>query len=135
LTVIYGIRHSILQAPYESKGQQIAPTVDTHAWFLKRGAAAAQGIPDVFEDNLSFAPSGKANHRPGYWAKQKANFAPRLSAAYALNPKTTIRAGAGMYFDHFGQGIVNSFDQLGSFGLSSSIGSPAQIDTVQNLPA
>jgi len=25
LTVIYGIRHSILQAPYETKGQQIAP--------------------------------------------------------------------------------------------------------------
>jgi hypothetical protein len=136
LTVIYGIRHSILQAPYESKGQQIAPTVDTHAWFVKRAEDAAQGIPESQNpnDNLSFAPSGKANHRPGYWAKQKYNFAPRLSAAYALNPKTTIRAGAGMYFDHFGQGIVNSFDELGSFGLSSSIGSPAQVDTVQNTP-
>jgi hypothetical protein len=132
LTVIYGIRQSILQAPYESKGQQIAPTVDTHAWFLKRGSAAAQG--QVFEDNLSFAPSGKVNHRPGYWSKQKDNFAPRLSAAYALNPKTTIRAGAGMYFDHFGQGIVNAMDQLGSFGLSSSIASPAQINSVQTAP-
>jgi len=29
---------------------------------------------------------------------------------------------------------VNSFDELGSFGLSSSIGSPAQVDTVQNTP-
>jgi outer membrane receptor for ferrienterochelin and colicin len=63
LTVTYGVRHSVLQAPYETKGQQIAPTVDTHAWFLKRGAAAAQG--DVFEDSLEFAPSGKANRLLG----------------------------------------------------------------------
>jgi len=132
LTVTYGVRHSILQTPYETKGQQIAPTVDTHAWFLKRGAAAALG--QVFEDPLSFAPSGKANHEPGYWAKQKANFAPRLSAVYAPNSKTTIRAGGGMYYDHFGQGIVNTFDQQGSFGLSSAVISPASVDSVQDTP-
>ena len=132
LTVTYGVRHSILQAPYETKGQQISPTVDTHEWFLKRASAAAQG--DTFEDPLSFAPSGKANNRPGYWAKQKANFAPRLSAVYAPDTKTTIRAGAGMYFDHFGQGIVNSFDQQGSFGLSNSVVSPAYTDSFQNAP-
>lgn len=132
LTVTYGLRHSILQAPYETKGQQIAPTVDTHAWFLKRGAAAAQG--DYFEDSLEFQPSGKANGRPGYWTKQKANFAPRLSAVWAPNTKTTVRAGAGMYFDHFGQGIVNSFDEQGSFGLSSSVVSPAAVSTFQNSP-
>jgi Carboxypeptidase regulatory-like domain/TonB dependent receptor-like, beta-barrel len=131
-TVTFGIRHSILQAPYETKGQQIAPTVDTHAWFVKRGAAAAQG--EVFEDPLEFVPSGKANGRPGYWAKQKTNLAPRLSIAYAPNPRTTIRAGAGMYFDHFGQGIVNSFDQQGSFGLSSSVNSPAGNYGVQDSP-
>lgn len=136
LTVIYGIRHSILQAPYETKGQQIAPNIDTHAWFTKRAEDAAQGIPEYQNpnDNLNFAPSGKANGRPGFWSKQKDNFAPRLSVAYALNPKTTIRAGAGMYFDHFGQGIVNSMDELGSFGLSSSVGSTPEIDTVQIAP-
>jgi hypothetical protein len=132
LTVTYGVRHSILQAPYETKGQQISPTVDTHEWFLKRASAAAQG--DTFEDPLNFAPSGKANGRPGYWAKQKANFAPRLSAVYAPNPRTTIRAGAGMYFDHFGQGIVNSFDQQGSFGLSNAVISPAYTDSFQGAP-
>jgi len=132
LTVTYGVRHSILQAPYETKGQQISPTVDTRAWFDKRGSEAAQG--NVFEDSLQFMPSGKANGRPGYWAKQKANFAPRLSAVYAPDPRTTFRAGAGMYFDHFGQGIVNSFDQQGSFGLSSSVNSPAANFTMQNSP-
>ena len=132
LTVTLGVRHSILQAPYESKGQQVSPTVDTHAWFLTRGAAAAQG--QTYEEPLEFAPSGKANGQPGYWAKQKANFAPRLSVVYAPDARTTIRAGAGMYYDHFGQGIVNSFDQEGSFGLSNAVISPAFSDSVQDSP-
>jgi hypothetical protein len=132
LTVTYGVRHSILQAPYETKGQEIAPTVDTHAWFIHRGTAAAQG--QVFEDNLQFMPSGKANGRPGYWAKQKTNLAPRFSVVYAPNSKTSFRAGAGMYYDHFGQGIVNSFDQQGSFGLSSSVISPAGNYGVEDSP-
>ncbi len=132
ITVTYGMRHSILQAPYETNGQQISPTVDTHAWFLKRGSSAAQGV--VFEDPLSFMPSGKANHRPGYWAKQKTNIAPRLAIVFAPNSKTTVRAGAGLYFDHFGQAIVNSFDQEGSFGLSSNVTSPAGAYSVQNSP-
>jgi hypothetical protein len=79
-------------------------------------------------------PSGKANGRPGYWAKQKANFAPRLSAVYAPNPRTTVRIGSGMYFDHFGQGIVNSFDQQGSFGLSSAVVSPAAAVSFEDTP-
>ena len=132
LTVTFGIRHTILQAPYESHGQQIAPTVDTHNWFLQRGAAAAEG--NVFEDNLIFTPSGKANHKPGYWAPQKANIAPRLAVAWAPNAKTSVRFGGGMYYDHFGEGIVNSFDQEGSFGLSGSIVTPASLYSEANTP-
>ena len=132
VTLTFGMRHSLLQAPYEAKGQQIAPTVDTHEWFVQRGQAAAQG--NVFEDLLSFAPSGKANHRPGFWAKQKANIAPRLAAVYAPNSKTTIRAGAGIYFDHFGEGIVNSFDQQGSFGLTSGVTNPAGEYSIEDGP-
>jgi hypothetical protein len=132
LTITFGMRHSILQAPYETHGQQISPTVDTHAWFLERGKAAAQG--NAFEDLLSFMPSGKANGKPGYWAKQKTNIAPRLAIAYAPNPRVSIRAGAGMYFDHFGQGIVNSFDEEGSFGLSNTVVSPAGSYSVQDAP-
>jgi len=132
LTITLGVRQSILQAPYETHGQEVAPTVDTDNWFKERGYAASKGI--VSESALSFAPSGKANDRPGYWAKQKANFAPRLAAVYAPTPRTSIRAGFGMYFDHFGQGIVNSFDQEGSFGLTTSVEGPAGYYTVQNSP-
>ncbi len=136
LTVTFGIRHSILQAPYETKGQQVSPTIDTHAWFLSRAAAAAAGNPQTapYVQPLQFSPSGKANGMPGYWAKQKANIAPRLAVVYAPNPRTSIRAGFGMYYDHFGEGIVNSFDQEGSFGLNQGVTSPASYYTVQNSP-
>ncbi len=39
--VTYGVRYTLLQAPYEVNGQQIATTVDAHDWFVKRGEAAA----------------------------------------------------------------------------------------------
>ena len=132
LTVTAGLRHTILQTPYETNGQQVSPTVDTDQWFKHRGTAAAQG--QVFEDLLTFAPSGKANNAPGYWPHQKLNFAPRLSAVYSPDGKTSIRAGAGIYFDHFGEGIVDAFDQEGSFGLTTSVTNPASSFTFENSP-
>jgi hypothetical protein len=130
--ITYGVRYTFLQPPYEVNGQQIATTVDTHEWFLKRGEAAAQG--QIYEPNLTFAPNGRANGRPGYWPSQKANFAPRLAIAFAPDSKTSIRAGAGLYFDHFGEGIVNTFDQYGSFGLSTSLTNPSDVYTPETAP-
>ena len=62
LTITFGLRHTILQTPYETKGQEIAPTVDTHEWYLGRGAAAREGT--VYEPDLFFTPVGKANGSP-----------------------------------------------------------------------
>lgn len=132
LNITFGIRHTILQTPYEINGQQVSPTVDTHQWFLMRAAAAAEG--QVYEPNLMFTPSGPANHASGYWAKQKANLAPRIALAYSPDTKTSIRAGFGMFFDHFGQGIVKSFDQYGSFGLSTQLANPAGVYNFENAP-
>ena len=132
LTVTFGMRHVILQAPYETSGQQIAPTVDTHEWYLQRGKAAAAG--QVYEPDLFFAPIGKANGKPGFWAKQKANIAPRVSIVYAPDAKTSIRAGAGIYYDHFGEALTNRFSQRGSFGLSSQFQSPANTVNYKTAP-
>ena len=33
LTLTFGLRQTILQTPWETHGQQVAPTVDTHAWY------------------------------------------------------------------------------------------------------
>jgi hypothetical protein len=129
LTLTVGVRHTILQTPYEANGQEVTPTIDTHAWFLQRESAAQKG--QVYEPDLTFSPAGKFYSKPGYWPKQKANFAPRLALAWSPNGKTSIRAGAGIYYDHFGQSLVNIFDQNGSFGMSSSISNPAGIYQIE----
>jgi hypothetical protein len=131
LTLTFGLRHTILQTPYETKGQEIAPTVDTQAWYLQRGQAASKG--QIFEDDLFFTPVGKANNQPAYWPKQKLNIAPRAAVVYAPNPKTSIRSGFGIYFDHYGEALTSRFSRLGSFGLSSQFQSPA--NTVNYLTA
>ena len=82
----------------------------------------------------AFSPSGPAVGRPGYWPKQKLNIAPRLSVAYSPDTKTSIRAGFGMYYDHYGQGIVNSFTDTGSFGLSTQLENPAGVYDSETAP-
>jgi hypothetical protein len=131
-TLTFGVRQVLLQPPYETHGQQVQPTIDTHQWFANRAAQAAKGITD--QPDLSFAPSGKANGKPSYWPMQYTNFAPRLALVVAPDNKTSIRVGAGMYYDHYGEGIVDTFAQLGSFGLTTSITNPAGQYSVDNAP-
>jgi hypothetical protein len=132
LTITAGLRYTILQTPYETSGQEVAPTIDTHAWYLKRESAALQG--QVYEPDLTFAPSGKYYNKPGFYPENKNNIAPRFSIVYSPDTKTTFRAGAGMYYDHFGEGLINTFDQNGSFGISSAVTNPAGILTSENSP-
>ncbi len=47
---------------------------------------------------------------------------------------SVLRAGYGMYYDHFGESIVNLFDQYGSFGLSDSITNPTNVLTPDTSP-
>ncbi len=123
LTITFGVRHTILQTPYETSGQQVAPTIDTHDWYLKREQAAQAG--QVYEEDLFFQPSGPSYGKPGFWPKSKNNFAPRLALAYSPDGKTSIRVGAGLYYDHYGQALVNTFDQNGAYGVSTAVTNPA----------
>jgi len=132
LTVMIGLRHTLLQTPYEVNGQQVAPTVDLHQWFINRGIAAAQGTGN--QPEIAFAPSGQSRGGAPYWSMNKLNFAPRLAVAYSPDAKTSIRAGWGIYYDHFGQGIVDGFSQFGSFGLTSTQAAPSNIFTPDDSP-
>ncbi len=132
LTITAGLRHTILQTPYETNKQQITPTINTHNWFLERGYQAAKGLVD--EANLQFSPSGKANGKPGYWPKKKFDFAPRLAVVYSPNSKTSIRAGAGIYFDHYGEAITSSLSSEASFGLSTTYTNPAGVQGFETAP-
>ncbi len=119
LTITVGLRHTLLQTPYEAKGQETAPTINTHNWFRERGFTAAKG--QIFEPLLAFEPAGKANDRPGYWPKNKMNFAPRVAFVFSPDAKTSIRAGAGIYYDHFGEAIASALSSEASYGLSNAI--------------
>ncbi len=132
LTLTFGVRHTILQTPWETKGQQVAPTIDTHTWYTQREVAAQKG--QIYEPDLDFAPNGPFYGKPGYWPKSKDDFAPRFAVAWSPDPKTSVRAGVGMYYDHYGQSLISIFDQNGSFGLSSTITNPAAQFTTDTSP-
>jgi Carboxypeptidase regulatory-like domain len=132
LTITYGFRHSILQTPYEIHGQEVAPTINTDAWYKQREIAALQG--QVYEPLITLAPAGKANHAPGLYPKQKDNIAPHFGIVFSPDPKTSIRASAGIYYDHFGEALAQSFATQGSLGLSSVNSNPADQLGLENSP-
>jgi hypothetical protein len=145
LVVTYGVRYSLLQPPYEATGEQVSPTVSMHQWFENRITNMYQGVVD--QPNLSFDLSGQGNGKAPYWAWNYHNLAPRFAIAYAPHAsdgfwhkvfgdagKTSIRAGYGLYYDHFGEGVVNTFDRQGSWGLTTTISNPAGILDVDTTP-
>src|SRR4029077_11972306 len=91
-----------------------------------------------FNDLITFDLSGQANGKKPYWDYDYKDFAPRLSIAYSPNlggpGKTSIRAGVGMFYDHFGEGVVNTFDRRGSFGLLTLLTNPGGQQTVDTAP-
>lgn len=132
LTLTFGLRYTVLQTPWETHGQEVTPTVDTDEWFKERESAALQG--QIYEPDLTFAPAGHYWHASGFYKKQKNNVAPRFALVYAPDNKTSIRVGAGVYYDHFGEALVNIFDQNGEFGLSTAVTNEAGVLTDSTSP-
>ncbi len=132
LTITYGIRHSLNQTPYEVNGQQVSPTISLSQWFANRVAAASQG--ESVQPDFSYVPSGKANGGLPLWRMAKADIAPRVGVAYALDAKTSIRAGGGLNYDNFGLSIANMMATYGSSGLSGQEQTAAGYTTTQAAP-
>jgi len=141
LTFTYGLRYTLLQPPYETTGTQVSPTISLNNWFQQRSNAMLAGT--VYDPTIQFALSGQANGKQPYWSWDYKDFAPRIALAYSPTAdsswgkklwggagQTSIRMGYGMYYDHFGEGITNTFDRNGSFGLTTSITNAAGIQTV-----
>ena len=132
LTLNYGVRYSLLQPPYEVNGNQVSPDSSLHDFFDRRMKDMVNGIVD--NTNFTMVLGGQANGKQPYWGWDYKNIAPRVSLAWSPGyknglmsalfggpGKSAIRVGAGVYYDHFGEGIVNTFDKNGSFGLTTTI--------------
>jgi Carboxypeptidase regulatory-like domain len=140
LQLTFGLRYTLLQPPYETQGNQVAPTPSLNSFFETR--AADQLLGETYAPVISFGLSGQANHKQPYWNWDYKDFSPRFAFAYSPNldsgffkkvfgakGKSSIRGGYGLYYDHFGQGVVNSFDREGSLGLTTYLVNPAGVST------
>ncbi len=132
LTITFGLRHTLLQVPYERNGQEVVPTVNMGKWLTNRWQGAGKG--EVVQPAFGFIQGGKANGKPGFWNMDKLNLAPRFAISYQPSDKLTIRTGFGVYYDHFGQGIVDSFDEAGEFGLVTSDQAPVGAADADSAP-
>ncbi len=156
LVVTYGLNYTLEQPPYESNGLQVAPCVATAGgsctslnlgdWMNQTGALAAQGKPASQAGLVSFELGGPVNNAPNMWNWDFSNVAPRIGVAWSPDfgkgwlgtifghkGEFSIRGGYDLLYEHFGAGMVNTFNQDGSFGLATNLSNPLGI-TIANAP-
>jgi hypothetical protein len=134
LTLTYGLRWSFFPAPWETNGLQTTSTVGQGTQFAENVANMEKGIGYGAEGPIAFSLGGPANNGPGFYPLEKTDWSPRVSIAYSPrfgsgplraifgdNDKTVIRAGFSRVYDRAGFALLNSFDQIGAAGLSTTI--------------
>jgi hypothetical protein len=147
-TLTLGLRYSLFSPIWETSGLQVSPVTSMSQFVHQRQVNMNQGIPSNQDPLVAFNWSGPANGgKKGFYGWDHNDFGPRV--AFAWSPKsdkglfrslfgdggkTSIRAGFGIVFDRFGQGLVDAFDRSGSFGLSSGLSNPAGFETASSTP-
>src|SRR5947209_12118721 len=141
-TVTAGVRLSLAPAVYEANGQQASTNIPIGDFLNKRADLAEQGLTQTGAGLITFVPVDQG--RPMY--PYHKNWAPRLGLSYSPKAesglarflfggpgRTSIRAGAGMYYDIIGQPLAQLFSAT-TFGLSSSLTNPANVLTTSQVP-
>jgi hypothetical protein len=147
LTLTLGLRYSLFSPPWETNGDQVAPTRSLSDYFAARGTGMSQGQPSSAQCCLTFNLAGPANNGPGFYDWDKKDFGPHV--AFAWSPKassgllgdlfgngdkTVIRGGFGMVYDRIGPALLATFDAKGSFGLSTSLTNTGGLETPATAP-
>jgi len=130
LTVTYGLRWSFFPAPWETNGYQTYPTIGLGTQFNRNVKNMEQGIGYGGMPAIQF----NLGRGPGFYPLDKTNVSPRLSIAYSPRPeggffkklfgdndKTVFRLGLSRVYDRAGFALINSFDQIGAAGLSTTL--------------
>jgi hypothetical protein len=128
---------------------QVSPNVDLSDWFNQRARDMNNGIPSNQDPLISYSLGGPANPggKPGIWNWDYKDFGPRLALAWSPRGreglwnslfgdggKTVVRVGLGVVYDNIGNGILDTFDSAGSFGLATTLSNPAGIETAGCAP-
>jgi Carboxypeptidase regulatory-like domain/TonB dependent receptor len=134
LTLTYGLRWSLFPPPWETNGLQTSPTFGLGTQFATNVKNMQQGLGYTSEPAMAFTLGGPANNGPGFYPFEKTDWSPRVSIAYSPrfggsllkrifgeNDKTVIRAGFSRVYDRAGFALLNSFDQIGSAGLTTTL--------------
>jgi len=134
LTLTYGLRWSLFPPPWETNGLQSASTVGLGTQFAQNVINMKKGLGYTSEPAIAFNLSGPVNHGPGFYPFEKSDFSPRISLAYSPRPsggllmkifgdhdKTVFRGGFSRVYDRAGFALLNSFDQIGSAGLTTTL--------------
>lgn len=158
VSLTYGLNYQLMTPMTETAGQEVTPTVNIGKWFNQRFSDMNRGIPDnqvlgaacnyptSLQGCISFGPAGSVYGKPGLYSKQTRNFAPRFGVAWSPhaesgflnklfgNDATSIRAGAGMYYQNFGPELALSYSGAGEYGLSTQVSNPSATLPVANAP-
>ena len=142
LTITFGIRLGLEPPVHEINDQQASTNVPLASWLGERAAFAAQGLSQQNAGLIDFIPLSQGTQMYPFHK----NWAPRLGIAYSPRAesgiskflfggpgKSSIRAGAGMYYDLVGQPLAQTFSST-TPGLSQSFSNPANILTSAQLP-
>jgi len=133
-TLTYGLRWSFFPPPWETNGLQTAPTFGLGTQFGQNVKNMQQGLGYTSEPPIAFKLGGPENNGPGFYPFEKTDWSPRVSIAYSprfgggflrkifgQNDQTSIRAGFSRVYDRAGFALLNSFDQIGSAGLTTTL--------------
>ncbi|HTB13944.1 MAG TPA: carboxypeptidase-like regulatory domain-containing protein [Bryobacteraceae bacterium] len=141
-TITAGIRLGLEPPVHEVNGQQASTNIPLASWLGSRANLAAQGLSQQGAGLIDFIPLSQGSEMYPFHK----NWAPRLGLAYSPKAesgiskwlfggpgKTSIRAGAGMYYDLIGQPLAQQFSSS-TPGLSQSFSNPANLLNSAQVP-